>query len=73
MKAPGTHAPAYRARFKTEADQLVPTYHPVLALGKLGDRCVPFARPQQCSYIGLFCGLGGHSLRLAGNVARVVR
>lgn len=65
-------APADRSGFEAKVLQLLARDHPVLTLCEVSDRLFP-ASPRWCSHIGHWCGLGGHSLSLAGKIALVAR
>lgn len=73
VKTPGTEPPADCVRPDAQANKLVPRDDSVLAPGQLGNRLLHTARPQKGADIALFCGLGGHPARVAGNLACVAR
>jgi hypothetical protein len=73
MQAAGAHSSLDRPLRETEAEELSPRHHPVLALGKRSNRLLPIASPRWGSNIGFVRGLGGHPLTLTGAGSHLVR
>jgi hypothetical protein len=80
VKAPACNSVLDCILSQLELMQLPSRHHPILLARQQSDPRIPSRltrlfspRPQNCAYTTIFCGLGGHGMRVPRYGARVVR